>query len=262
MNAEEITVALENRFSKGHACFREFRTLTGYANARYIDFLAVGLWETTWGIKSFEVKISKADFFQDVATFEHKHGDALDISHEFYYVCPWGMIEKGEVPEIAGLFYVNKACKLQKKKQAQRRKNESISMPYFAAFAREFGNKIEHTKIPVKYLGNEISQDDFIDLVEKQKNWSFKRDVERKAEEIHKKLMEEVSSLLNLKRELINICGIGYFDENKTEKLIAYIQSLHEVSKSYQDIKEALAEARIKLLSTEKALEYQQEFPK
>lgn len=261
MNAEDVKIALENRFSKGHACFREFRTLTGYANARYVDFLAVGMWGKTWGIKAFEIKISKNDFIQDVAIFEHKHGDALEISHEFYYVCPWGMIDKGEVPEIAGLFYVNKSRTLHKKKQAQRRKLESISMPYFAAFAREFGHKIEHTKIPIQYLGHEISQDEFIELVEKKKDWEFKRDVDKKAKEIHEELMKEVSRLSNLRRELSNICGIGYFDENKTEKLVNHIRGLHEFWKCYQDIRKALGEMRIKIESAEIASQYQREIP-
>lgn len=256
---QEIRTALERRFTKGHAVFREFRTLTGYAHARYIDLLAVGIWETTWGIKAFEIKVSKNDFLQDVAIFEKKHGDAIGISHEFYYVCPWRMIDKSEVPEIAGLFYMNKSGSVIKKKQAQRRILKAMPMSFFGAFAREFGHKIDHTKIPIKYLGKEISQDDFLELVETAKDYSFKRDVEKKAEEIHKELMKEVSQLSGLQRVLSNICGINYFDENKPKKLIEHIRKIQEMSKSYKDVREALGAARIKLEAAIVASKYQQE---
>lgn len=261
MNAHEIKIALESRFSKGNACFREFRTITGYGHPRYIDFLAVGMWETTWGIKSFEIKVSRADFFQDIANFENKHRDALEISHEFYYVCPWGMIDKTEVPEVAGLFYCDKSRSIKKKKQASRRDVKSISMPYFAAFAREFGNKIEHTKIPIKYLGREISQDDFMEFVEKQKGYSFNYEVEKKAKEIQEKLVVENEQLSKFKGKIKTICNFRYFDHPNDEDLLSHINEINEFSRGVENIKKALAEIQIKIKSTEAILQNCGEMP-
>ena len=234
---ESIKVALENRFSTGHACFREFRTLTGFAPARFIDFLAVGMWEKTFGIKAFEIKVSRNDFMKDVSEFEQKQGDALEISHEFYYVCSWGLIDKSEVPDIAGLFYIDKSNKPKKQKQAPRRKLDAIPISYFLAFAREFGHKIEHTKMPIKYLGKELRQDDFLQLVEEKKDWSFNRDVENKAREINDKLIKENNHILGLFNRIKRECGGSYFRDVSDDELIEHISRALEFSRDYENIK-------------------------
>lgn len=206
LNEHQITMLLERRFSD-HACFRQFRTITGYGDARYIDFVAVGMWGKNWGIKCFEIKVSRQDFFSDVAQFERKHEDALTISNEFYYVCPHLLIDPSEVPKDAGLFSVMKnGTRLRKIKQAPYTKRLAIEMHYFMAFARELGQRIDHTKIPIKYLGRELSQDDFLELVEEEKKEVYNIAVEQKARELNEKLAADNEELrkfrATVKREL------------------------------------------------------------
>ena len=54
----------------------------------------------TWG---YEVKVSRSDFLND-----DKWRQYMDHCHEFYWVCPWGLIQPNEVGEGAGLMWVTR----------------------------------------------------------------------------------------------------------------------------------------------------------
>jgi len=58
---------------------------------------------------AYEIKVSKSDFKHDVESFVQKQSDAMRNSNQFYYVCPHGLIEIGEVPESSGLMWVDSA---------------------------------------------------------------------------------------------------------------------------------------------------------
>lgn len=79
----------------------------------------------------YEIKISRGDFFADLKHKDYKHRNLRDINavsvydewkngnktggtvehinipNRFYYACPVGLIKKEEVPEYAGLVYVD-----------------------------------------------------------------------------------------------------------------------------------------------------------
>lgn len=55
---------------------------------------------TTWG---YEIKVSRSDFLND-----DKWTGYLDCCSEFYWVCPWGLIQPNEVGRGAGLIYATK----------------------------------------------------------------------------------------------------------------------------------------------------------
>jgi len=224
LSAQDIKKYLAEKYSpsKGFAYFPEFRTLTGYANARFIDAVAVGLWSKNNGIWAFEIKINRGDFIQDVSQFQHKHADALEISHRFYYVCPWGLIDKNEVPDVAGLIWVNKAMSFVIKKQAQLRVKQEIPMPHFLAFAQKFGSTIEHSKIPVKYLDKEISQDDFLEIVEEKKKGDFDFEVRQKAREVVQERNYDNAPLLKIMKEVKGLCRC-YRNEDLIPEIQDYI---------------------------------------
>ena len=54
-------------------------------------------------IIGYEVKLTRADFRRD-----RKWAGYLQYCNLFYFVVPWGLIEKREVPEEAGLIYLTK----------------------------------------------------------------------------------------------------------------------------------------------------------
>lgn len=225
ITAQGIKNILAERFSSsnGFAFFPEFRTMTGYNPAGYIDAVAVGQWRKNCGIWAFEIKVSRGDFAQDVSQFQHKHEQALEISHRFFYVCPWGLIDKNEVPDITGLMWINKSGILVTKKHAQLRVKDEIPMIYFQAFAREFGRIIDHSKIPVQFLGQELSQADFMKIVEKKKEALFDADVKTAAW----KLIEERKNQNGvLRKKLKDIKGIlrCWNDEEILPQLEEYVR--------------------------------------
>lgn len=57
----------------------------------------------TW---AYEIKVSRGDFLSD-----SKWTDYLQYCHEFYFVCPWGMIKTEEIEAPAGLMYVTNSGK-------------------------------------------------------------------------------------------------------------------------------------------------------
>lgn len=68
----------------------------------------------------YEVKVSRSDFLKD-----DKWPVYLDLCHQLYFVCPYGLIDPTEVPEKCGLICVSKTgTRLYTKKKAPRREIE------------------------------------------------------------------------------------------------------------------------------------------
>lgn len=170
------------QYRDGYACFPEFRTMTGWGSAHYVDFVAVGLWQKTQGIRAFEIKVSRGDFKSDAQKFETKHAHALSWCTEFYYICPWGLIDKTEVPELSGLSYINSSNSIMIQKQAPRRPIIAIPFSLFQAFAEKFGTKI-NISTPIRYLGKDVTSEEFEKLIsdrlENENKYLFEREVEK-----------------------------------------------------------------------------------
>lgn len=234
LTADIIKALLAEKYKKsGHSIFMEFRTATGYNRARYIDVVAIGLYHKNAGIKAFEIKVARADFLNDVRQFSQKHEDALEVSHEFYYVCPWKLIEKGEVPEIAGLLYVDKGNQIKTIKQAQFRKKLDIPFFHFQAFAMHFGNKIENAKIPVRWLGKDITQEDLDSELKKSRDYTFDRAVKEKAQKLLDEQNEQKDNRHKLVNELKSIVYGSDDDEKCFEKIKSCCELGQEISSSY-----------------------------
>ena len=234
---EQIEIALEKRHSgAGWAYFKQFRPMTGYS-AVYscIDAVAVGLWNQNYKILAFEIKAQRSDFLKDVEIFSKKHKYALEISHEFYYVCPWSLIDRSEIPEIAGLMYVDKSYNIKKKKPAVLREMESIQFHLFQAFAKEFGNTISHSKIPINFLGKKMTQEDFNSLLEERKQADWKRDVDDRAREILRERKEKEVELDEFLQELKSLCGFyaSRTDEEVCSEIRRYCKIGKQLSTDY-----------------------------
>lgn len=231
IGAERIEIALENRFSgAGWAFFKQFRPMTSFS-AVYscIDAVAVGLWMKNYKILAFEIKVERSDFLRDVEVFSKKHKYALEISHEFYYVCPWNLIDRSEIPEIAGLMYVDKNFTIKKKKPAVLREMESIQFHFFQAFAKEFGNTIHHSKIPIKYLGKKMTQEDFDTLLEEKKGADWKEEVKNRAKEILKERKQSKADLDEFLQELKSLCG--FYASRTDEEVYSEIKRYCDLGK-------------------------------
>jgi len=99
-----------------------------------------------------EIKISRSDFKADFKKRKHMflsgkiplRGSMFErIPNYFWYVCPWGLIQPEEVPEYAGLIWVNtrsyitgteevwKAPKIHTNKVSDERKEDMRNVTYW-----------------------------------------------------------------------------------------------------------------------------------
>lgn len=172
----------------------------------YIDGYAIGLQSRNAEILAFEIKISRQDFLKDLNNFHSKQKKALELSNKFYYVCPWGLIEKHEVPDFAGIQYVDSANTVKIKKQATYRSMKKIPFYLLQALAYESGATVNVSDIPVRYLGKEISQEAFQEIVDHavadKYGYELERGIEKGIKELEKKKSARDAFVQDLKRIL------------------------------------------------------------
>lgn len=87
--------------------YRECGLGARYRGGR-IDFFAMRCRESGAGYRriAYEVKVSLADFKAEIARPE-KRAHALEVSHQFYFATPVGLVAPGEVPDECGLVWVS-----------------------------------------------------------------------------------------------------------------------------------------------------------
>lgn len=251
MIAEEIEAILADKYSgRGWALFFQYMPMTSFESTlNKIDLIAVGLWHQHDKIIAFEIKIARSDFLKDLKNFKKKHQFAFRISDEFFYVCPWGLIEKEEVPVDAGLMYVNQGNKIKIMKPARVRIIKQIPFQLFQGFAREFGSKVDYTKIPIKYLGKDMTQDDLMAIVEKKRNWDFDNQVKVKALEIVKKREEKEGARDEFMRKILEYSW-RFEEKDKYPELLKFCDLGRKVDKdkSFMDHLKHLQEEVDKLI--------------
>jgi hypothetical protein len=89
---------------------------SAFAGCKRIDAWAM---KRTWKPMTtvgYEIKVSRGDFLND-----NKWPLYLDFCHEFWFACPWKMIDPKEVPEGCGLVWMNAGGKMVRKVKAPRR---------------------------------------------------------------------------------------------------------------------------------------------
>jgi hypothetical protein len=118
MNASDILSLLKDRHHKDIFIAGCKNGPTGTADGLVI----LDAWAMTksWANLSFfgyEIKVSRSDFLRD-----QKWRRYLDLCDQFYFVCPYGMIQPNELPSEAGLIWVSKGgSRLFTKKKAPQR---------------------------------------------------------------------------------------------------------------------------------------------
>ncbi len=112
LDAEALVEALHymHGFEKGWYFFTEVETPFIYGDngsTRRVDALAIGRYAAkrdTW--IGYEIKVSRADFLGELKS--EKYLDWEKYCHEFWFVCPMGMVETSEIPDGIGLLEVKR----------------------------------------------------------------------------------------------------------------------------------------------------------
>jgi hypothetical protein len=100
-----------------------------WTEAWRIDAYAMRCWPSGVGHRrvALEVKCSRGDFRSEIKRPE-KRRNALDLSHEFYFVVPRDLVQAHEVPPECGLMYVLPSGKTRIVKKAPVRKPRSFTL--------------------------------------------------------------------------------------------------------------------------------------
>ena len=90
------------------------------------------------------------------------------------------------------------------------------------------------TKIPVKYLGKNMTQDEMMELVERKRDWDFDRNVEKKAKEIVQEKVEKEGGRELFINQVKSMCS--FYDRTEEEgfaQVLKHIELGMEFSHDY-----------------------------
>lgn len=206
MKADKILAALEQRHvGEEWAFFRELRTNRGYSAYGYVDALVVGLWAKNRNVIAYEVKVSRGDFMHDIEQFQTKQKAALKYSSLFYYAVPWNLVQPNEVPEKAGLMWINTAGGVVTKKQAPLREPD-FDMQFVAALAYRTRDKVASNPLTLKYCDKDFTEEEIEKVIEQRLQKKMQSVIRWKVQrEVSEKLREERQKRNELERRLSSL---------------------------------------------------------
>lgn len=153
MKAEDIVEALRVRHAINNdrewAFFDELRVGTGYRYYDYekdeydpfnpeqrIDAWAINLYRSNnFRRVAYEIKVSRSDFLSEIRNPD-KRRQALELSNEFYFVAPKGLLKTEEMPEECGLMEVDENLKTRIVKRAPHRQTDGLVWQFLCSIAR------------------------------------------------------------------------------------------------------------------------------
>ena len=132
VTANDVLDALESYYSQiGFVLIREVSI--AYQGERRADALVLGRGNETVIID--EVKVSRQDFLHELDDIE-KRQRALDLSSQYNFVAPQGMISPNELPPEAGLLEMDKKGKIHPTVPAPHRRPGTPDWRLISAVAR------------------------------------------------------------------------------------------------------------------------------
>ena len=132
VTANDVLAALESYYAQmGFVLVPEVSI--AYQGERRADALVLGRGNET--AIAIEVKVSRGDFKHELGDDE-KRQRALDISSQYYFAAPQGMISKDELPPEAGLLEMDKRGKIHPTVPAPHRRPGTPDWRLCAAIAR------------------------------------------------------------------------------------------------------------------------------
>lgn len=114
VTAPQVLRALRARHS-GDIFVPECNLGSAIRGCRRIDAFAMPKSWSPLRTIGYEIKVSRPDFLKD-----NKWHEYIGFVHELWFACPWGLIDKAEIPDGIGLLWLNKGGKMVRKRKAVR----------------------------------------------------------------------------------------------------------------------------------------------
>jgi len=168
MDSARIKKLLANRHPMGNGewvTMFELRNGTGFTQVqtRYMDCFAIHTYPSKGHIRhGYEIKVSRADWLAELAQPEKRRW-AMEISNQFWFVAPTGIIKKDEVPEGCGLLLVTETGMLVRDVVAKHHAAREFRMDEIASMLRSVLN-LKTDKL-WKYQGVDLSHEGMMDVL-------------------------------------------------------------------------------------------------
>ena len=108
----------------------------GSEDGRSIDLWVMGCWQSCWGPRAIEVKVSRTDFRRELRE-PAKRAAALRLSERFYFATPSGLVKASELPSEAVFIEVRPDGKAVISVPAPRRECPPPDWRFVASLARK-----------------------------------------------------------------------------------------------------------------------------
>lgn len=171
MNAAVINRALVKRHARD-VYVDECNLGSAHRGARRADAWVL---RTTWSPLTsivYEIKVTRADFLND-----QKWPLYRDYCHELYFACPWGLIDKQELPENVGLLYVEKGGRAICKRKAVRNEPDPERLLQVLAYVAMSRSTIVANMFQVGSDPNKDPHEARVERIAKWRQWAeTKRD--------------------------------------------------------------------------------------
>lgn len=178
----------------------------------------IDLWtmKRSWSrplICAYEVKVSRSDFQQDKKWHEY-----LQYCHQFFWACPWGLIQPEEVSGDAGLIWVTQTgSRCVMKKKAAHRKMDGlpdtlVSYILFSrcSFKKEIGDGTRDDRI--EFWKHWLGQKHEAKELGRQVSRHIRQTVDEavtKVERRHEELDREIQTLKQVRDFVVNDLGVS-----------------------------------------------------
>lgn len=115
LRSSDIVAILKKKYQHhGWLVITELRRSPGWVDDRTIDVFVLHQWPSE-GFKriAYEIKVSSSDFTREIKN-PRKRKSFREISNEFYFIAPVGVIDADKIPTDCGLIEVTPEGKLVK----------------------------------------------------------------------------------------------------------------------------------------------------
>lgn len=175
----ELTEKIWHRFGAGYIKLTQVRAATGHFDANTADMMVMGEWPSTGNLlHGFEVKISRADWLNEVKN-PHKNDSVKKYcDHWWLVIADENMVRPGELPDDWGMMvYDGPGRKLRVVKKAPLRESAPMDHVFVASLLRHN----EKDTITMDLHNEQIRDERFAaKALEKQKNddlYQFLREI-------------------------------------------------------------------------------------
>ena len=144
ITATDVRLAIRKHYSSpAWAVFDEVASEVGWKEKRWIDCVALGVWQSTGNeIIGIEIKVSRGDLRRELQN-PQKTEEWMRYCDRFYLACPAGVASAADVPATWGLLSMQERGNVRVAKKAPKLEPQPMTRGFIGAMLRRAGEANE-----------------------------------------------------------------------------------------------------------------------